>query len=460
MFLIPAPARAFPPLFASAVNPLRGNIYRATGEKSCAKIKTGSILFHIIRGGAHPLKKKVLLLLCAVLVVSLFPPVSAAADASAPEVPSVIEVVKSVNFRKGPSTSKARIRFLKAGERLDVLGRPNTYWYEAKDKNGVIGYVSTSSTYVKTVETEKLPEPNGLIKKSVNFRTKPSTSGNRIRFLQKGEYVWILEKVNAYWYKAKDAYGEVGYVSTSSKYIESMFETETEPEEETFFDEPNGKVVRSVNFRKKPSTAGERIRYLKAGEPIWVLGRYNSYWYQIMDKNGVTGFVSTSAKYVETTYQEPWKSLSPSDIAEQAIAVGLTYLGTPYEFGSSRYDTTTFDCSDFVRHTFLSSVQLALPGDSRKQAEFVRNLHDDRVVTDWRNLKRGDLMFFMGYKGYKASAYAGIDRMNETVRHVGIYLGDGQVLHTYSVNSGGVRIDKITGSQWELRFLYGGSPVR
>lgn len=406
------------------------------------------------------MKKWLLLLLCAGLIASLFPVAASASGTVSPEVPAVIEVVKSVNFRTGPSTSKPRIRFLRAGETLDVLSRPNTYWYEAKDKNGVIGFVSTSSKYVKVVATESLPEPNGVIVASVNFRTKPSTSGERIRFLRKGEFVWILEKVNAYWYKAKDAYGEIGYVSTSNKYIDSMFETELEPEEETFFGEANGKVVASVNFRKKPSTGGERIRYLRKGEPLWVLSRYNAYWYQVMDKHGTTGFVSTSAKYVETTYQEPWKTLSRADLAEQAIAVGLTYLGTPYEFGSDRYNPATFDCSDFVRHTFLSSVQLTLPGDSRKQAEFVRNLHDDRVKTNWRELERGDLMFFMGYKGYKASAYAGIDRMQETVRHVGIYLGDGQVLHTYSANSGGVRIDNVADSQWELRFLYGGSPVK
>lgn len=406
------------------------------------------------------MKKMFLLLLVAGLIVSLIPAGALAAGPEAPVVPKVIEVVKSVNFREGPGTSYPQIRFLKAGERLDVLGRPNANWYETKDKNGVVGYVSSSATYVKTVETEVLPEPNGVIKASVNFREQPSTSGKRIRYLQKGEYVWILEKVNDNWYKIKDAYGEVGYVSTLAKYIDSMFESEFQPEEDTFFGEPNGTIVSSVNFRKKPSTSGEQIRYLKAGEPIWVLERYNSSWYQIMDKNGVTGFVSTSSKYVKTDYQEPWKLMDAAEITEKAIAVGLTYLGTPYEFGSSRYDTSTFDCSDFIRQIFLESVKLTLPGDSRKQAEFVRNLHNDQLTGDWRKLKRGDLMFFMEYKGYKASAYAGVDRMKETVRHVGIYLGDGQMLHTYSVNSGGVRIDSLADSQWELRFLYGGSPIR
>jgi len=403
-------------------------------------------------------KKRFFLLLCVMLAVSLSPVVPVASAAIAEQIPAVIEVVKSVNFRQAPSTDGKQIRLLKAGERLEVLGRPSANWYQVKDKSGKTGYVSSSTTYVKTVETRTFSEPNGLIKQSVNFRKAPTTEGERIRYLQKGEYVRITEKVNDYWYKIEDAYGVTGYVSTNAKYIDSMFEAELEPEEELYLGEPNGAVVRSVNFREKPSTSGKVIRLLKTGEPLWVLDRPNNNWYQVMDKNGVTGFVSQS--YIETSYKEPWKSMPSGDIVEKAIAVGLTYLGTPYEFGSSRNDTSTFDCSDFIRQIFLESVQLTLPSNSRSQAEFVRKLHNDVVVTDWRNLQRGDLMFFMSYKGYKASAYAGIDRMAETVTHVCIYLGDGKLLHTYSVNSGGVRIDDIAGSQWELRFLYGGSAVK
>ena len=34
------------------------------------------------------------------------------------------------------------------------------------------------------------------------------------------------------------------------------------------------------------------------------------------------------------------------------------------------------------------------------------------------------------------------------------------MLHTYSIESGGVRTDSIDGKQWENRFLYGGSVLR
>src|SRR5262245_39932339 len=36
-----------------------------------------------------------------------------------------------------------------------------------------------------------------------------------------------------------------------------------------------------------------------------------------------------------------------SDEIEKVIADGMKYLGTPYEFGSDRSTSKTFDCSDF-----------------------------------------------------------------------------------------------------------------
>lgn len=135
----------------------------------------------------------------------------------------------------------------------------------------------------------------------------------------------------------------------------------------------------------------------------------------------------------------------------------MKYLGTPYEFGSSRSNTSTFDCSDFIRQMFKDAINLTLPADSRQQGSWVRE--NSTAVTDISSLKRGDLMFFMDYKGSSASAYAGVDRFAERISHVAMYLGDGKILHTYSVSSGGVRVDNLSAS-WTNRFLYGGSVIR
>ncbi|MCI3927106.1 C40 family peptidase [Paenibacillus sp. TRM 82003] len=147
---------------------------------------------------------------------------------------------------------------------------------------------------------------------------------------------------------------------------------------------------------------------------------------------------------------------SADPAVERVIDAGFRYLGTPYEFGSNRADAKTFDCSDFVKQAFLEGADAKLPGDSRKQGAFVREL--GAVKTSWRELQRGDLMFFMSYEGSKASDYRGVDPFEERITHVAIYLGDGKMLHTYSEDSGGVRTDDVDGA-WEYRFLYGGSAL-
>jgi cell wall-associated NlpC family hydrolase len=143
--------------------------------------------------------------------------------------------------------------------------------------------------------------------------------------------------------------------------------------------------------------------------------------------------------------------------AEAVIQTGLKYLGTPYEFGSDRSNPSTFDCSDFVKHIFKEALNVELPSDSRKQGAYVRE-HGE-VATDWTALKRGDLMFFMSYKGADRSDYASKSPFADRITHVGVYLGNGDILHTYSKESGGVRVDRIAGTAWEYRFLFGGSAL-
>ncbi|TYP70262.1 SH3 domain-containing C40 family peptidase [Paenibacillus methanolicus] len=303
------------------------------------------------------------------------------------------------------------------------------------------------------------------IQASVTLREQPSTSGAMIRYLKAGENVTVLSEVNAYWLQVRDGAGRVGYMSSADKYIEFTAPDEAVSAPST----ANAVAASSASFRTGPSTGAERIRYLKTGEPLTIIGQPNSYWYQVQDQNGVQGYVSSDPKYVTTNYtggtgggstgggavQTP--AVDTNAAIEAVIAAGMKYWGTPYEYSSDRSTTTTFDCSDFVRTAFREGMGLTLPADSRQQGEYVKS--KGAVKTDWRSLKRGDLMLFMSYKGTSASNYAGVNKSTATITHVGIYLGDGKVLHTYSTESGGVRTNDIAGTHWEHRFLYGGSAL-
>ncbi|WP_134686153.1 C40 family peptidase [Brevibacillus migulae] len=138
---------------------------------------------------------------------------------------------------------------------------------------------------------------------------------------------------------------------------------------------------------------------------------------------------------------------------DKIINAGMKYLGIPYKYGDSRSDKRYMDCSDFTYNTF-KDIGIKIPTNSRSQATYVKE--HGTPVYDVDKLQKGDLIFMMSYKGSKESSYSGIDPLKQRITHVGIYMGDGKILHTYG--SGGVRITKFTNTSWEYRFVMGGRP--
>lgn len=214
-------------------------------------------------------------------------------------------------------------------------------------------------------------------------------------------------------------------------------------------------VTWGVNLRKAPSSTSAIIRMISKGEKVTVVSKSGTAWLKVKDAKGNSGYISSSSKYTKNVSGNTNNNSTTSSKVEKMIAAGKKYLGTPYEYSSSRSNTSTFDCSDFVRQAFIDGLGIKLPADSRAQGDYVKA--KGNVKTDWTKLKRGDLMYFMSYKGTNASAYS--NKSNATITHTGIYLGNGQILHTYSKESGGVTTSKISGTHWEKRFLFGGSAL-
>lgn len=223
-------------------------------------------------------------------------------------------------------------------------------------------------------------------------------------------------------------------------------------------------VLYGVNLREKATTSSSVIRMLKKGETVSVLGTSGSSWLKVKDTKGNTGYISSSSKYTKTVSSGSSSSggsvsanSTSSKTVEKVIDAGEKYLGTPYEFGAPRSSTKTFDCSSFVRRAFMDGAGITLPADSRQQGTYVKN--KGNAKSSISSLKRGDMMFFMSYKGSSKSSYSGINKSSARITHVAIYLGNGKMLHTYSTESGGVKVDTYKGKHWEYRFLYGGSAL-
>jgi cell wall-associated NlpC family hydrolase len=140
----------------------------------------------------------------------------------------------------------------------------------------------------------------------------------------------------------------------------------------------------------------------------------------------------------EATDAGQWKKTADSIIAE-----GITYMGTPYVFGTERFNDKAFDCSSYVQYLYAKhGIQLGYT--SREQA-----VQGEEIP--FINLRKGDLMFFSDE-----------DFPNETglnkVRHVGIYMGNGEILHTYEAGIGviisNIHKDEKEGEYWYQNYLF------
>ena len=112
-----------------------------------------------------------------------------------------------------------------------------------------------------------------------------------------------------------------------------------------------------------------------------------------------------------------------------------TWLGVPYLYGGN--DRNGIDCSGFVLQVYLKALNVKLPRSSAEMSDFCTN----KVKRD--KLQPGDLVFFDTSKA-----------RNGKVSHVGLYVGDGNMIHAST--SKGVIVTSIDSNYYAGRLLSGG----
>ncbi|MFC5530271.1 C40 family peptidase [Cohnella yongneupensis] len=107
------------------------------------------------------------------------------------------------------------------------------------------------------------------------------------------------------------------------------------------------------------------------------------------------------------------------------IATGERYMGVPYKFGAPSGKTNRFDCSSFTQYVFAQNG-IHLPRSAKQQSKV-------GSFVPRNQLQPGDLVFFYS-----------------PIHHVGIYIGNGQVLHTYG--KPGVTISNMNSGWWSSHY--------
>ena len=337
-----------------------------------------------------------------------------------------------LNVRKGPGTSYSKVTTLSKGTAVTVHSTSDG-WSKIT-ANGVEGYVSSqylsskkpssSNGSTSTTSTMYVTPDVGL-----NVRKGPGTSYSKITKLSKGTAVTVHSTSNG-WSKIT-ANGVEGYVSSeylsSKKPSSSNGSTSTT---KTMYVTPDV----GLNVRKGPGTSYSKITKLSKGTAVTVHSTSNG-WSKIT-ANGVEGYASS--EYLSSTKPSTGSSDSSNSSGSTSSSVNAVLnlaakqLGKPYVWGAQ--GPSSFDCSGLTYYVYKNAAGVTLPRVSSDQSRY-------GTTVSKSNLKAGDLVFF---------DTSGSN--NGAVSHVGIYVGNGEMIHASSSKEKIVQVS-IETSYWNNAYV-------
>ena len=299
---------------------------------------------------------------------------------------------------------------------------------------------------------------------NLRLRSKASTSSTILDTAAKGEVVVVLSKTGK-WYKViynlQEGYMHSDYLNVVKK--ENV---------ELGYGKVNGT---SVNMRKGPSTSYASVTKATTGDKAYIIG-INNGWYKVIFQDKICYIRSDYMDLTEFPYENKDSSKSPVffkggkstgvavsaaalkaaekpeapkpekdepvveepkkeevvqvSLGDQIVAKAKTCLGVPYVWNGT--SMKGFDCSGLVYYV-LKSLGYSPNRSSVDQYKMGSYVSKSK-------LQPGDLVFFAGT--YKSG-----------ISHVGIYIGDGQFIH--SPHSGDVVKISDLNSNYYREHYYG-----
>lgn len=261
----------------------------------------------------------------------------------------------------------------------------------------------------------------------LNVRDKPSEEGKIIAKMPSKAAGNILETTDNGWYKIQS--GKItGYVK--SDYIL----TGQPAKDEALKVAELMAIVNTdmLNARSEPSTDSKIWTQISNNEKYPVLKQIDG-WVEIELEEDSNAYVASD--YVDVRYALPEaikfspleeKANAAASLRTQIVNYALQYLGNPYVWGGTSL-TKGADCSGFTLSVFRH-FGISLPHYSGAQANMGKAVKSSEM-------RPGDLVFYADSRG--------------KINHVGIYIGNGQIVNAASRRSG------IKISTWNYR-----TPVR
>lgn len=303
-------------------------------------------------------------------------------------------------------------------------------WYCVEAPNGRgKGWVSSG----EMVMSNSSPEENSLNRGDVttdvlNVRSGPSTDNTRVTQIRRGDTVTIINTSDTpeKWYEVILNNNIKGWVH--SDYIKITYNL------------PKGVIsVDSAALGQEPKSDIACVAKLKKDEIVYIKD-YTEGWYSIITPEDIKGWVEDKhVKVLPIDTPNISRSGTGREVFNDIEAITSKYLGKKYVYGGN--GPNGFDCSGFTSYIlktyygeYLKSRGINLPRTASAQATVGTSVGRE-------NLQKGDLVFF---------DTAG--RIGDNIGHVGIYLGNGQIIHA-STSRGRIVTDKLSDWYYATRFM-------
>lgn len=182
----------------------------------------------------------------------------------------------------------------------------------------------------------------------------------------------------------------------------------------------------------EPSAPSSSTYTVKSGDSLWVIAnRYGLTVNKLMSLNNLTGTIIYPGQVLKVgqTSQTP---PSRSGSSDKIIQTAYRFLGVPYVWAGT--SPSGFDCSGFVKYVY-SLNGITLPRVACDQA------NAGTKIQSMSQLQRGDLVCFSGSR-------------NGYVDHIGIYVGNNQVIHASS-SARRIVVSSLSGSWYQQTFVRG-----
>jgi cell wall-associated NlpC family hydrolase len=196
-----------------------------------------------------------------------------------------------------------------------------------------------------------------------------------------------------------------------------------------------GRATKKTTIRYAPSSSARAYYTVSAKDYLVIRTAPQRGWYQVLLQNGKYGYASTAAieqlpyevtSKPKTSRGQGYVASRGGDARSKMADYSLKFQGTPYVWGGND-ELNGIDCSGFVKKMY-GKIGLSLPRTAAEQALV------GKPIYNLEDLQKGDRLYFW-------------DKKRGKIGHTGIYLGDGNFVHSSS-GRGGVATDYLGSDRW------------